>query len=116
MTLIRQGARLAACALLLAALAGCARNAARHATRHIVDIHGLQFHPDTTLAMVGDTVEWTNDDIVPHSATQDSQAWDTKLIQPHERGQIVVTARGDQPYHCMIHPTMRGRIVAHGRD
>lgn len=116
MTPFRQGARLVACALLLsAAVAGCARAPSAHGpVAHAVHMHALQFQPDTTTATVGDTMVWTNDDIVPHTATQDGNAWDTGQIQPHASARVVLARAGDAPFHCTVHPTMRGVVIVRG--
>ena len=39
-----------------------------------VVIRAFKFEPATVTVNVGDTVEWKNDDIVPHTATADGEA------------------------------------------
>src|SRR6266849_1102818 len=40
---------------------------------HTVVIREVKFQPSVLTAMVGDTVEWRNDDIVPHTATSQNR-------------------------------------------
>ena len=43
--------------------------------RHRVAMHGVRFDPDSLVVAVGDTVEWDNRDLVPHTSTaEDSSA------------------------------------------
>jgi plastocyanin len=71
-------AMLAALALLAAmgfpshASAGRLSNSASAQAKTVtVVIRGFKFEPATVTVNQGDTVEWKNDDIVPHTATED---------------------------------------------
>ncbi len=102
--------RLLALALLAATLPGCA--AARRPMLHRVTIEQLQYRPAVVSAALGDTVEWLNRDIVPHTATALDRRWDTGDIQPGARGRVVIRERGAQAYGCQYHPEMKGRVDA----
>jgi plastocyanin len=58
---------------------------------------------------VGDTIVWTNHDLVPHTATAAGGGWDTGALAQNATGQWIATA-GIHPYVCAYHPTMRGVI------
>lgn len=100
--------RAAACAVLALA-AGCGGGGARPTT-HPVEIRGFRFVPDTVVAAPGDTVVWTNADVVPHTATV-AGGWDTGQIGAREAGRIVAPGAGTYAYVCAYHPTMRGTLV-----
>ncbi len=79
---------------------------------HRVTIQGFRFEPAEMKVARGDTVEWINRDIVPHTATADRGAWDSSGIAAGASWRWVVTgAAGDASYTCRFHPTMKGRLV-----
>jgi amicyanin len=83
---------------------------ARAAT-HAVDIAGFAFGPSDLTITVGDTVTWTNRDVVVHTATSTSGAFDTGDLGEGESASVTFTAPGTYDYLCTPHPTMTGRIV-----
>jgi plastocyanin len=101
--------RVAASAALVLA-AGCGGGAARAAT-HPVEIRAFRFTPDTVIAAPGDTVVWTNADVVPHTATSATGGWDTREIGGSGSGRMIAGAPGTYPYVCAYHPGMRGTLV-----
>jgi plastocyanin len=62
------------------------------------------------IAARGDTVVWTNADVVPHTATL-AQGWDTGQIGANASGRIVAGQAGTYAYVCAYHPTMRGTLI-----
>ncbi len=100
--------RAAACAVLALA-AGCGAGGARPTT-HPVEIRAFRFVPDTVVAAPGDTVVWTNADVVPHTATVPG-GWDTGQIGARGNGRIVAGEPGTYAYVCAYHPTMRATLV-----
>jgi plastocyanin len=81
--------------------------------RHVVEIRGMAFHPDSVTVRVGDTVVWVNQDIVPHTATAKS-GWDTGQLANGATGTYVVQKSGVESYFCRLHPVMVGWIVVRG--
>ena len=100
--------RAAACAVLALA-AGCGGGGARAAT-HAVEIRAFRYAPDTVIAAPGDTVVWTNADVVPHTATAAGE-WDTGEIRPAASGRMVAAKAGTYPYVCAYHPGMQATLV-----
>lgn len=104
--------------LVLALVAGAAAPAAAAPpelrTIHI-DIHGFQFVPARVEAHVGDTIEWTNTDFAPHTASDTSGKWTTATLGKGAVGRMVVKAPGTLAYQCKFHPQMQGVIVVTGR-
>ena len=54
----------------------------------------------------GDAVVWGNKDPFPHTAT--SRAFDSKSIAAGGSWTYTAKARGEFPYVCSLHPTMKG--------
>jgi plastocyanin len=91
---------------VLLALAAC--GAPRPVT-HRVEIETFRFAPDTLRVEMGDTVVWTNHDLVPHTAT--AEAWDSGPIARDGTGRWVAARKGAQSYICAYHPTMHGVVI-----
>ena len=105
---VRPSRCLAASALLLAA--GCAAPD-RGAAHHEVEIRDLAFTPDSIVAQVGDTVSWSNRDIVPHTVTGPDSGWESGELSAESTFQVVVTGAGRVEYVCRFHPGMRAVVV-----
>jgi plastocyanin len=99
--------RAAAAALALLALAACAPRPKAHR----VAIRGFAYVPAALTVAVGDTIVWTNEDVVPHTATADG-AWDTGSLANRGEAHVVVAAAGETAYRCAFHPTMTARVSA----
>ena len=70
----------------------------------------VAYAPAEVSAHVGDTVEWTNDDIVAHTATARNGAWD-EIMQPNGKASITLKSPGTIEYYCRFHPNMVGSIT-----
>jgi plastocyanin len=93
-------------------VAAAAPSAAPLPRRHVVEIRGMAFHPAVLTVERGDTVEWVNRDIVPHTATATDSAWTTGALVQGQSGRHVVAGEpGEQRYFCELHPTMEARLV-----
>jgi plastocyanin len=57
----------------------------------------------------GDTVRWVNEDIVPHSATDNTRACDSGEIGANQSWVVVPDSTAS--YFCVLHPTMRGVVA-----
>lgn len=82
------------------------------AARVDVSIVGMAFVPPTVLIPLGETVRWTNNDPIPHTATSDTGVWDSGNIAPGAFYERVFSAVGGFKYHCIYHPMMKGTINA----
>lgn len=99
-------------AVICVALVGCSKHEPR---THQVVITGMQFVPANLSVNVGDTIVWTNQDVLPHTATSgipSPMAFDSKEIASRRQWSLTVSAAGDYAYSCTYHPTMRGTLVA----
>jgi len=100
--------------LLVAALALCSAHCAGPARKpalHRIVIRRFSYQPAALEIAAGDTVEWVNDDIVPHTSTARSGAWDSKSISPEGSWRTVPARKGTEPYGCLFHPSMKALLV-----
>ena len=78
-------------------------------------IREFKFEPATLTVHVGDTVEWKNDDIVPHTATADGAAqkpaFDSGTMRKGATWRYVARKKGTYNYTCMFHPNMKGKLI-----
>jgi plastocyanin len=79
---------------------------------HTVTIDASRFEPARLRVHVGDTVVWTNKDLIPHTATAKDGAFDSDTLAAGASWRFTVTAKGATDYVCRFHPTMAGRIDA----
>jgi len=78
---------------------------------HQVMIEGFAFAPARVAVGAGETVEWTNTDIVPHTATDRAGGWDTGTLARGEGAAVTFRTPGRFVYVCTFHPHMRGEVV-----
>ena len=69
----------------------------------------LVFKPGELSAKVGDTVEWTNNDIVAHTATAGNGDFDV-MIPPKKTASFTLMKAGTVDYYCRFHPNMRASL------
>ncbi|CDX27924.1 conserved exported hypothetical protein [Mesorhizobium plurifarium] len=73
-----------------------------------VTIDKLVFSPASVQAKVGDTIEWTNNDILAHTATVKG-GWDV-MIPAKSKGKVTLKAAGAVDYFCRFHPNMKAHV------
>ncbi len=78
---------------------------------HTVRIQGMKFEPERVEAAVGDTITWTNRDVVPHTVTGAGRSLESGTIAPNGKWTYRVRAKGEIAYVCRFHPMMRGALV-----
>lgn len=78
------------------------------ATTHTVTMDGTTFKPSSMTIALDDSVVWKNEDPFPHTATATGGAFDSKPLAPGGSFTFRPPAKGDFPYKCSLHPTMRG--------
>ena len=76
---------------------------------HKVEIKNFKL-PDLTIN-VGDTIEWTNLDTAPHTATAVNKAFDTDRLEKGDAHSITFDKPGTYSYYCTIHPYMKGTVT-----
>jgi len=76
-----------------------------------VSIPGFSFSPASLTIIVGQTVRWTNNHTVPHTATSDSGGFGSGTLNPGQKFSFTFNIAGGFPYHCTIHPSMKATIT-----
>jgi plastocyanin len=96
---------------LMLSVMGVAASERSNPTTHVVTIEGMKFEPESLTVAVGDTVVWVNRDLVAHTATSsEAGMFDSKLIAPDKSWKLTVRNKGDFPYSCTYHPTMKATL------
>jgi plastocyanin len=63
--------------------------------------------------VAGDTVMWTNDSVRTHTATADDESFDSDRLGTGQTFSRRFDATGEVPYHCKLHPIIRGVVGVH---
>jgi len=80
------------------------------------------FSPNMINVTIGDTVTWTNHDVIPHTVTSGTGPSDpnkgkefdsglSTLLQPGKTFSHKFTRAGEFPYFCQLHPAMTGTVT-----
>jgi plastocyanin len=80
-------------------------------TFHAVLIKDFKYQPSTLTVKVGDTIEWKNEDIVPHTVTAVDKSFDSDAIGTGRSWKSIVRTAGDFDYFCTLHPNMRAKLI-----
>lgn len=97
--------------LAAAPLATTIAKAAGHGGLHQVTIARHKFTEANLEISVGESVEFTNEDGAPHTATADDGSFDTGRLGKGDSATIVFETAGTFEYFCKFHPGMRGTIT-----
>lgn len=76
-----------------------------------VEIKGFAFSPKIITVKVGESLTWTNQDSVGHTATADDGTFDTGLLAKGESKAITFSKAGTYTYYCKPHPYMKATVV-----
>jgi plastocyanin len=71
------------------------------------------YSPNPASVSGGSTITWNNIDDSPHTATADDGSFDTGIINGGASGSALIsvsTGTRTIPYHCNVHPEMRGTL------
>lgn len=79
-----------------------------YAKTHIVRIEKMAFVPETVTVAPGDTIEWRNADVVPHTVT--AEDFDSDTLESSGRFRKKLKGSKEIPYFCRFHPMMKGMI------
>jgi plastocyanin len=81
---------------------------------HHVQIRNMVFEPSRITVHKGDTVIWTNLDIVAHDVTEEkTKSWTSSPISIGKSWKMAVSESVD--YYCSIHVVMKGKIIVENR-
>ena len=74
-----------------------------------VVMRNMKFDPSFLEVKKGDTVEWKNADITPHTAT--ARTFDSGSIASDASWRHTFTEAGNFPYACTFHPDMKAAVI-----
>lgn len=96
----------------LVAVSGCtSSNNQTSSSGNTVTMQNMAFSPATLNVQVGTTVTWLNKDSTIHRVVSDSGAFDSGDLTNGQSYNFTFSQAGSFPYHCSIHPSMKGTIV-----
>ena len=85
--------------------------AQKHPTRTVL-IQNFRFKPAHITIKRGTKVRWINKDSAAHTATANNgRSFDSGRLGKGQKYSHTFKRAGKKPYHCKIHPHMRGSIV-----
>jgi plastocyanin len=77
-----------------------------------VTIRLVKYSPETIEVKAGQTVEWVNNDLTPHTVTsQGTGDLNSGSIDAGASWRHTFTQAGSFPYYCTFHPEMKGTVV-----
>jgi len=109
--------------VLACVIAGCASSQSTPATAappvatgggNTIAIKNFAFDPASLAVKTGTTVTWTKQDSVPHIIASDTgspAAFSSDSLPAGASYSFTFTQAGTYPYHCTIHPSMKGTII-----
>jgi plastocyanin len=71
---------------------------------------GFAFNPATINVAAGQKVTWTNGDAAPHSIVLDGGQCQSDQFAEGTSTTLVFNVAGSYPFHCGVHPNMKGTI------
>lgn len=81
-------------------------------TTYMVVMENISFSPNILHVHLGDRIEFTNHDLVPHTATaKPAGAFDSGPVKPGESWIFETKTAGTLEYACAFHPTMVGKLM-----
>ena len=76
-----------------------------------VVMKSFAFDPASVTVKVGESVTWTNNDSATHTVVADNGEFTSSDIAPGAAFTQKFDTAGTYPYHCSIHPSMKGTVV-----
>ena len=77
-----------------------------------VAIRTLKYSSETIEIKKGETVEWQNDDLTPHTVTsQNGNELNSGSIEPDATWSHTFSQPGTFPYYCTFHTEMKGTVI-----
>jgi len=77
-----------------------------------ITIQALKYSPDRIEISTGETVQWDNQDLTPHTVTsQNGSELNSDSIEADASWSHTFNQPGEFPYFCTYHPEMKGTVV-----
>ena len=79
-----------------------------------VTIDDMKFTPATVEISVGDTVQWTNNDVRDHNVSARDGSFASPNLGQGDSFPHTFTKAGKFNYGCSLHPRMKGTVIVSG--
>ena len=76
-----------------------------------VHVKNFAFNPDSVTVLVGETIEWDNQDVASHTVSADDNSFDSGNLGTGATYDHTFADAGTFPYHCDIHPSMVAKVI-----
>jgi plastocyanin len=76
-----------------------------------VTIQNFAFTPASITVPKGTTVTWINQDSADHQIASDAQGFTSSSLPKGASYSFKFDTPGTYPYHCSIHPSMKGTVI-----
>jgi plastocyanin len=76
----------------------------------LVGLVARRDQPASLTVRVGDSVVWVNKDPFPHTVTSAGGGFDSHEIAPGKSWKYAATKKGEFPYVCIFHSTMKATL------
>lgn len=76
----------------------------------VVEIVEFAYDPVDVAVRTGGTIEWTNSDAAPHTATAEDDSFDTGSLDKGDSARITFDEPGSFKYICTFHPFMNATV------
>ncbi len=98
---------------LLAGLTAALSPVLAQAAEAKISIDNFTFNPASLTVKAGTRVTWTNQDDIPHTATDSGtpRAFKSPVLDTGESFAMVFSTPGTYKYFCSLHPHMQGTLV-----
>jgi plastocyanin len=80
-------------------------------TTRSVKIQNFAFSPASVTIKKGESVTWTNEDSASHTIVSDSDVFQSESLANGQTFSFIFNTAGQFPYHCSIHPSMKGMVI-----
>lgn len=113
MSALGRGAALAvAIGVTILVVVGVRQPAAPRGEAHRVTMENMKFSPAEIEIQLGETIEFVNADLTPHTATaKTGQAFDSDMLKSGGTWSFSPQQPGIIEYQCKFHPMMQGKII-----
>jgi plastocyanin len=83
-----------------------------------VEVEDMAYQTNPVKIKAGESIIWTNNDLTAHTVTEGNpstaiptEGFDSGLISPDQSYKHVFDKAGTIEYHCLLHPTMIGKVI-----
>lgn len=73
-------------------------------------MRNMQFSPAVIGIQKGGTIQWTNEDLTPHTVTSPTFG-DSGALASGQAWSHTFNETGEFSYVCTFHPTMKGKVI-----